>query len=462
MSIDLTETQNKIQGIFWLPEHEDQKFSGVLRRKAGQSARLDTASFNYAGLANLFPSRPEPKEGEALSLMGDEVHKAMFPQSHKLIHGHDEHGNPITLYKCHAGSSRSTMAMASNSYSCSAAIFGVHLKSDDLKCDGIRIHLDHLDSWVGRRAFQRYQESYETENGDRKLSKLIIPIARSLSIPLDLPSYSRSEFFCAWRLQDKEMELRLTSRVYLDLYFDAPREWSDVLDELHRWRWLLSLATRSSVDIREFAIFRSDVRYPIGEESMEACGVWTKRDHAPKAPKSKLASHAFYFSFSDIETLFPEIIRKWNNIQKPWAAVLHRFFAVSNRRGLWINEIFLFLAQAVESLHRARSGDTDSKGVIERAAKNAYQNSPEELRQLLGDRGLFVRQFRKTRNYWSHYGEPTPQSDPEVLSDLELLDFTDKLRWIVEYAILREIGIPELCASKVWSPQWRGKIVTFE
>ena len=233
------------------------------------------------------------------------------------------------------------------------------------------------------RAYQQYFESYETEDDERKLSKLIIPISRSLAIPLALPGYSVSEFFCAWSLKDGETELSLTSRVYLDLYFDAPREWSQVLHEVHRWQWFLSLATRRPVDVREFALYRSDVRHASGKESMKPCQVWMKRDHSRKAPETRSFGYDFHFTFSDVEKVFPEMIKKWNQMHKPWAAVLHRFFAISHRRGLWLNEEFLFLAQAVESMHRARSGDTDGKGIVDRAAKAAYLNLPAELQELL-------------------------------------------------------------------------------
>jgi len=462
MGLDLTKTQKSIRGMFWLPGQEDKPFSGVLRLKAGKSARLDTASFNSEGTANWFPNRPEPKKGETITLTGDDFYKAMWGPSPRIIHGHDEQGAAITLFKCNAGSSHSTLAMESHRFSCNAAIFGVHLQKDDLNCHGIRLHLDHLDTWVGRCAFQHFSEFYETEDGARKLSKLIIPISRSLSIPLSLPGYSDSELFCSWGLNPRETEFRLTSRVYLDLYFDQPRDWSEVLHEVHRWQWLLSLATRRSVDVAEFAIYRSDIRFPLGKESMTPCHVWMKRDHSRKAPESRRSGHDFYFTFSDVEKTFPSVIGKWNGMHKPWAAVLHRFFAISHRRGLWLNEEFLFLAQAIESLHRTRTGDMDGKGVVDRAAKEAYLNSPTELQELLGDRGKFIRLFRKTRNYWTHYGEPTPESDPEVLDDLALHDFSQKLRWIVEAAILRELGVPDHCVSKVWSQQWRAHIVTYE
>jgi hypothetical protein len=462
MSLDLTETQKNKPGMFWIPGEEGKRFRGVLRLKAGKSAILETSAFHDENTNHAHADDPDASNGKSVRLSGKSMFQAMDIPSRKLIHGIDQHGKPLTLINCYASCTGSTMAMASHRYSCQFAIFGLHLQHDDLHCHGIRLHLDHLDDWFGRRLFQHQSEVEETDSGGAKITKIAIPVPQDLTTPLYLPGYSKSEFFSSWTMSPGDTEFKLTSRSYLDLYFAEPKEWDGVLHEVHRWQWLLSLATRRPVDVREFALFRSDVRHTHEESGMDPCYVWMKRKHSRKAPDYKRRGYDFHFTYKDVTANLPELIGKWHGIQKPWAAVLHRFFAISHRRGLWLNEEFLFLAQAVESLHRARTGDTDTKGVVERAAKNAYLNSPEELRQLLGDRGLFVRQFRKTRNYWSHYGEPTPESDPEVLGDLDLYDFNQKLRWIVEYAILRELGVPDICASKVWSPQWRGHLVTFE
>jgi len=462
MSLDLTEKQKDIHGMFWIPGQEDKRFRGVLRLKAGKSATLETSAFHIENTTHWLADGPDAKMGETIQVSGKSMFEAMDIPSRKIIHGLDEQGKPLTLLNCYASCTRSTMAMATHRYSCQFAIFGLHLQHDDLHCHGIRLHLDHLDDWFGRRLFKHHSESEETENGGVKITKIAIPVPRDLTTALGLPGYAKSEFFSSWSMQPGDTEFKLSSRTYLDLQFKEAKEWEDVLQEVHRWQWLLSLATRRPVDAREFAFYRSETRHDFGECPMDPCYVWMKRKHSRKAPNYKRGGYDFYFTYKDVAANFPALIGKWQGIQETWAAVLHRFFAVSHRRGLWLNEEFLFLAQAVESLHRARTGDTDTKGVVDRAAKQAYLNSPEELQKLLGDRGLFVRQFRKTRNYWSHYGEPTPESDPEVLGDIDLYDFNQKLRWIVEFAILRELGVPDFCASKVWSPQWRGHLVNYE
>jgi len=458
MTFDLAETKEPIRGRFWFPGGEEAKFDGTLFLDAGQSARLETSTFNYAGITNLFPetlasSSSEPKTTTSPSFENE---------ARRIIFGHDEHAKPITLINCFAGNRRATMAMQSHNFECSAVVFGAHLDANSLHFDGVRFHFDHLDTWVGRRVFQGYSEEQPDDSADGNHVKIVIQVPRKLEIPLSLPGYSKSELFSSWSMKPGGSEFTLKSRFYLDLEFQKRVEWAEVIHELNRWRWFFSLATRSPIDVREFAVFRNDLRIPFGEEPMESLPVWVGREYASGPPKSKHADMDFYFGYSDVESDFPAIIGNWIRIQQSWAPVLHRFFAVSQPRQLWINENFLFIAQAIESLHRVRSGLNSGKVDLNQAAKNAYLRAPHGLRALLGDRKLFTEQFRKTRNYWTHYGEPTPATDPQVLDDIPLYDFNEKLRWIVESAILEEIGVPGSCVSKVWNSRWRTELLKYE
>lgn len=198
-SYDFTEAHETIRGMFWFPGCESESFHGVLHLEAGESARLETAQFNSHGLLNLFPGA-RTKKGEQLKLMGKAVMKAMHAPGKKMIYGHDEHGEPLTLLDCHSSRSRSTFAMASHQYTCKAAIFGRHFDENSLKFDKIRLHFDHFNRWVGRCAFSNYGD-YEAEGEKRRLSKVIVPIAQNLEISLGLEGYSDSQIYCGWYQQ---------------------------------------------------------------------------------------------------------------------------------------------------------------------------------------------------------------------------------------------------------------------
>jgi|GEM_PF-6540765 len=457
----LNKTLDPIRGMFWFPGEEDQTFSGVLHLEASKSALLETSEFHYKGMEALFSGAPKREKGQSLKLQGKEMDDAMRWPAHRIIHGHDDHGNPITLINCHSSNSNSTMIHATRRFRCGAAIFGAHMAGDDLSCDGIRLHFDHMNAWVGRSAFGRYGEFREDKDGKKQLKEIRIPVAEQSGIPLNLSNYQSSEFFCAWHMTSGEINnFKLENRVFLDLCFKEAISWSDALAEAHKWQWFFSLATRTTVDIEHFSLYRNDTRHPVGKNTMEPIPVWIARRHAPEILHKKRTQYDFYFDYDAIENDFSNIIARWHSIQKPWAAVLHRFFAVTSPRDLWVNEQFLFLAQAIESLHRARSGQTNQVDVG-KAAKEAYLNAPNDLQTLLGKRGLFVETFRKSRNYWTHYGEPSPETDDRVLSNGDLMNFNEKLRWIVEAAILKEIGLPDTNIANVWGEQWKMRTIKY-
>ncbi len=449
-----------IRGMFWMPDSPGEQYHGILYLEAGKPARLETAQFNFKGLRNFFPGTVGGDSNGPVKLMGEEVTNAMRPVSRKVIHGHDDHGVGITLVDCYASSGRTTLAMSGLEYSCSLAIFGGNFSKDDIKFDAIRLHFDYLDQWVGRRAFDTYRED-EVVDGKRRLARVVIPIARQQEISLDLPGYERSEFYCAWRKFDRSSEVTFKSRVFLELHFGDAKEWKEIFQEIHQWRWLLSLAMRTAVDVRSIDLYRDDLRDSEGAHSMEACPVWMGRRKDSVLQEDRSGSFDFHFEFSDIERNFSDTVAAWQRMQSTWAAVLHRFFAVADRRGLWVNEVFLFLAQAIESLYRARGGLQGGSVNFDAAAKDAYLKAPQPLQSLLGNRGLFVRQLCKSRNYWVHYGSPGPADDLEILSGSDLQSLNEKLRWIVESAILEEIKVPPQCVENVWSPQRRSRIVEY-
>lgn len=459
----LTENQDPVTGMFWLPEDEERSFAGTLRLDLGKRARLETAQFNYGGWANMFPGAPKSASGEKLHLQGKAVTDAMRAPSHPLIYGHDEQGREITLISAIADGSQSTLAMSRLNFNCHAAVFGSHINPDKNKFAGIRFRVDHLNEWVGRCAFQQYSETFEEHEGKKRIAKVTIPVAKQLSVPLNLKGYTKSQFFCAWWMSSGSQKFELNGNVYFDLLFNEAKEWMEVLKEIHHWEWFFSLATRDTLNLSYLELYPATDDASASEFPLEGSNVWIKRRNSNVVVHPKRTRHDFHFTFDSIEACFADVVTRWQSMQSAagWEAVLHRFFAVTSPRSLYSNEQFLFLAQAIESMHRARFGSHKQNVDLMQAAKTAWENVPSKLQSFLGKKSEFIETYRKTRNYWTHYGEPSPATDLQVLDDMDLMKFSEKLRFIVEAALLKEIGVPEACIEKVYSPQWTAQWFAF-
>ncbi len=406
----------------------------------------------------MFPSVKRSGNGEGLHLQGEAFEAARRLPAYKVLHGHDEHGKKITLLRASARSSRSTLAMSRLEFSSQAVIFGENFDPQAASFAGLRMRVDHLDEWLGRCAFQHFNETFSEEDGRRRLSKVTIPVARNGAISLGLPGYRGSRFFCSYTMSYDIQRFEMSGCVYLDLMFETPLPFWELMEHVHRWEWFFSLAAGDTLDLAYLEIYPSggeDDGFPNG-----GYPVWVRRRNNPTPRDSKFRSEGFHFTYPDTEADFPDIVRRWQNLRNSWDAVLHRWYAVMIPRDLWINERFLFLAQGLESMHRAKQGVAGQVDLAT-AAKCAWEAAPPELREILGKKRNFKKRYRKTRNYWTHYGEPSPATDPEVLDDDELFCFTEALRYVIEAALLTELGVPESCVRKVWSQRWRSHLVDF-
>lgn len=445
-SFVLTEDHPEVHGEFWIPG-EHKRHLGHLRLESGKKPGLELAEFT--GLERwAFIEKIRRDEGHR---RGD---------GHRVIHGIDEHGKPITLIDCYETASRSTRSRLTRKLSCQAAVFGAHLETSELSFKGITLRLDHLDEWLGRSALGRIELESTERAGTKAIKALKVPVAESKSIELKLEGYRRSRISLGWSFGTEHRTHTLRSFSCIELSFDLPRAWNEICEEVSWWKRLFSLATRSNIDVQEISLEQRDQPNEPAPGGLPLLPVWLARSVGASLAHPNLRAGDFHFTFGQVEPMFAEVHARWRAISTSWAAVLHRFVAISSDRDLWINEQFLFLAQAIESMHRARKGLTGSVDFLS-AAIQAWDESPAELQALLGDRGAFASTLRKTRNYWTHYGTPGPNDDPEVLDGDELFTFTEKLRWVIEAAILREIGIPGPNIARVWDERWRLHFVNY-
>jgi hypothetical protein len=437
-----------------VPGMKRQKVDAVLHLRAGKAPAFDTRVMaSSRGKARRRPSnRPSGGAGD--------VTDNWFATARKIFHGIDDSGHGLTLLNSHSSQSHDSLGSIVDSYRCEAVIFGAQLTSRALRFDGVRFRFDQQDEWLQRRSYGQPTVARIEVQGRQRDSQITIPLETNPVVELNLEGYSRSRFFLGRWQQSKAQEFRLSSQSYLDLTFASALSWSEVKAELLQWRWFFSLATRTTVDIEELTLNKKSIRLPLGNSPMKELPVWMARHHGGEKVARTRNHIEFHFSFNDVASTFGEIIRKWKGLQGTWEAILHRFFAATGARDLSIHEQFLSLTQAIESLHRARSAQSASVEMAQ-AAKEAYLQSPAELQRMIGSRGPFVNQVHKSRNYWTHFGKPSPAEDHNVLDESRLIDLNEKLRWVVEAAILKEIGIPDRSVAKVWSLQWRGRRVEF-
>lgn len=175
--------------------------------------------------------------------------------------------------------------------------------------------------------------------------------------------------------------------------------------------------------------------------------------------------------------------RRWASVVNQWSAlrpslgpVLALYAAATENRDLFTELRFLILAQALETYHRVRRRGTrmslfQHKQRLSRVlgnlsegdrqwANNAllwsneltlrerlaalYDDLGQPLQDMLPDRETFLRQVVSTRNFLTHFSDSRKR---HVLKDFALIDMAEKLRWVLQFHLLRELHFSKVPAT---------------
>ncbi len=178
-------------------------------------------------------------------------------------------------------------------------------------------------------------------------------------------------------------------------------------------------------------------------------------------------------SYRDISEKFGDVIRRWFELEESLVDVLNLYFATIFVPDLYINQTFLFLAQALEVYHRTSPNfenqvqpKTDfrarKKNIIEKVLeekdwlteKLAHANEKtlaQRLNELIGlhqnevdqfieDTTEFSDSIRHTRNHFTHYGTGEKGME-KVAEGIQLIDLTAKMQTLLELCIFSDLGI---------------------
>jgi hypothetical protein len=202
----------------------------------------------------------------------------------------------------------------------------------------------------------------------------------------------------------------------------------------------------------------------------------SKRVYYPSLPTSneipKVRAREMLFRFSDIKSNLPILFKSWLTHYETLRAPFELYFAARGRRYGVIETRFLFVVQALESLHRKTNPeateippDDFDKRVLQLffvcprplqkwlCRKLGFANQLDlqaRLTQLIapfkahfGDgpaTDKLIELTRDTRNYFTHFDE-NPES--EVAKDRLLLVLCEKLECLVQLQFLSRLGLTD-------------------
>ncbi|WP_147376307.1 ApeA N-terminal domain 1-containing protein [Micromonospora radicis] len=319
-------------GAFWLPEHSENVLSGHL-------------SFNH-------------EDGVRLSLVGDfSDHPFDDAQHHPRIVGFI--GNKrITLDNCDPGnSSRSAPGVRTQEYRIESLWLGHHFASDDeLSFDFAVVTFDDLPIWVGKSIIEvhhKYEESrWASTNAKLELIPSQVEECSNRRLTLGISASSGGDLIT---------EFHMRSKPYLMIEHPNPTPHEDLLTEISRIQDLVTVCTDRPCGIRSLHFGREDTpERAINGRAFKAPKQIEYRasqlNPARKEGVSPLKQHRMLLAFDEVGGL--PMISRWLRTAPTFNPVLGSLMSSRYRSKMYVENRFLNMTAAAESLHRLTGSGT--------------------------------------------------------------------------------------------------------
>jgi len=429
-------TETIYSGYWWLPQAAGLRLPGTLSRSK--------------------------RDGVSLALSGHFPSELVFNPLGVIILGEDSFGKPITLYQAFLTQSEypgADPAKGTSSYLANIAFLGCHFASiEDARFEEMSYRPSHLDDWfhLGGLSLELQDRGFTAVYA--RPEQVVVASDDKLKILLGFeevgPSIGGAMGHMSFE-QHALFRIRAVRQEHLDFFLG-------VMDHIDRF---LSLATMAPVVPLSMKA-RASMSAEDGLSSREIELLVAPYD----ADERPINFFEMLVSYADVSSrLFP-IMNKWLSLQTSLEPVLDLFFAVTCNPGASGIQTFLNYVQALETYHiRIGSKEIDPPDLhaarmeeIIRAAPErhrawlkehlAFSNSPTlaiRLRELIermpelvcsmvGDREIFIRDVKRTRNYYTHYD---PARQEEAKTGGELVGLSRVLGSMLEAILLMEVGL---------------------
>jgi len=318
-------------GYWWLPENEDNKVPGTL-----EYSRLgDTRNLKLSGTFR--PNQIMPST-------------EIFP----VVHGFLKDGTSVSLLKC-VVSDRHMGGITSDSYNCSAIVYGTHIDNAEQSVfSSGRVLFTMLQEWVAKPPFEmEMQISNTPQSGPIKYSVHFRPKAFS---EFELSSI-RSRLAIDWKanMPGSPLGNRVSLRhmYFIKLSPEGLQGISWYLERFQELRCLLTLLIGepiyfASIDLSKPAKDKDKDRRDLNAQLYSQFYGITKKPgkFSPGAIFKMLAPYPI------VEEKHPDVFNRWFLDYPQLMTAYATFFSALLLDEITLEHRFLTLMQAIESFHR--------------------------------------------------------------------------------------------------------------
>ena len=441
-------------GMFWLPEQPDTQLSGVLKISESSEITVDLAG--TFGNPLVTPRRfgvPDTPSGEEGA-----------PDPRRIV-GTLQRGGLITLDRCLWQDSSFSLpsGLSTSTVFAELAFIGAAFsEEEDTLFSVFSFAIEGLDAWLSVSGIETEQDI-----ADRKgLIRFHVPDDITLDLPYDIEMTFRFGLtFPSVSVLRTEAAVHQTVQALVKLRDPHPIEYfSSLAFKLCNF---LTLALDQAVSVQSMTGYLSQ---ETAEKESHRIPVKVYGQFPPWPEKKPIIRlHDALFRYPHVASELYNMMGKWFENYEISEPAFNLYFASRAQPSQFLDTKILWLTQALETLHRGSSSETEmSEEEFESLRTSVIQSCPKSRRQWLsyrlhyanelsfrhrierlleplepwfgddGKRRAFVNRVCDTRNYLTHYDETT--TGKRATDSGELFELYEKLEALFQLRLLSLIG----------------------
>ena len=425
--------KRECRGYWWLPENPSLRVAGILKCKRGKRLELHT-----------------------IGTLGSKAR----PQDHlelNIILGETSEYAEITLTGCFLKSQKGWVGKPLQQiYECTTAFFGCHFYSEEqIKLEKLQIVFSSMYRWVGVSGFENFTGVWGEDNFTVKyqcLEPKDYPIEENLALRISfLPSYKGPISGSAVIAQSTSFSLLCAQ----------PRGYRE-FQQLNRilQNFLTFCCDQPIIEMETIAVI------PEREGIVETC----TRPIGSRYLREFKKHECYLINYVEIEGSLSIILKLWFEGHHKFEPAMNMFFASYFNRGMFLEQEFLTLIQALEIFHRRtksnyslnpeehkqRIGEiletTSEKHKTWLSEKLNFSHEPslkERLLQLMNENSehcsiiiedvdSFASRVKQTRHWLTHYDANAEKRKPDFH---EIISLIEKMRFVFQITLLNYLRI---------------------
>ena len=449
----------EVEGLFWLPGQIDTQLHGVLKITESGEITVDLAGTFGSPLVTPreFRRPAGPNEGES------------SPDPGRVL-GNLRKGGLITLDRCLRNRSNFSLPsrLSTSTISAELAFVGAgYEEGEEALFSEFSFSVEGLDDWLTLSGIGVEFEQ-DTEN-----SKGSIRFDTPHDIALLLASDTEMRFrfgltFSRITAPLTEATVRQSASVLVKL--KEPRPIKHFSSLAYKFCNFMTFALDQAVSIESMTGYleqdtadERNRRFPI--KVYGQFGPWPER-------KPRIRWHTALFLYPQVASNLEEIMGRWFESYESFESAFNLYFATRAQPSQFLDAKILWLTQALETLHRRSSEETEMpdeefRDLVESLKQHCpptrlrwlldrlrYDNElsfRNRIRRLLnpvekwfgdeGERKAFVRRVSDTRNYLTHYDESSTPN--RATGGGELFELYEKLEALFQLHVLLLLGFDD-------------------